>query len=150
MLGSGVGYNIQREHVYELPKLKRKVRIVRKDTNDADFIVPDSIEGWVKLLRKTLESHFITGEGFTYSTICVRGKGTPIKGFGGVASGPEELCWGIGEISKLLNSRSGKKVRPIDCLDIMNIIGYIVVAGNVRRSAQIAIGDYDDIQYLGS
>ncbi len=148
MLGSGVGYNIQREHVYELPKLKRKVRIVRKDTNDADFIVPDSREGWVKLLRKTLESHFITGEGFTYSTICVRGKGTPIKGFGGVASGPEELCWGIGEISKLLNSRSGKKVRPIDCLDVMNIIGYIVVAGNVRRSAQIAIGDYDDIQFL--
>ena len=148
MLGSGVGYNIQREYVYELPKLKRKVRIVRKDTNDADFIVPDSREGWVKLLRKTLESHFITGEGFSYSTICVRGKGTPIKGFGGVASGPEELCWGIGEISKLLNSRSGKKVRPIDCLDVMNIIGYIVVAGNVRRSAQIAIGDYDDIQYL--
>ena len=148
MLGSGVGYNIQREHVYELPKLKRKVRIVRKDTNDADFIVPDSREGWVKLLRKTLESHFITGEGFTYSTICVRGKGTPIKGFGGVASGPEELCWGIREISKLLNSRAGKKARPIDCLDIMNIIGYIVVAGNVRRSAQIAIGDYDDIQYL--
>ena len=148
MLGSGVGYNIQREYVYELPKLKRKVRIIRKDTNDADFIVPDSREGWVKLLRKTLESHFITGEGFTYSTICVRGKGTPIKGFGGVASGPEELCWGIREISKLLNSRAGKKVRPIDCLDIMNIIGYIVVAGNVRRSAQIAIGDYDDIQYL--
>jgi len=148
MLGSGVGYNIQREYVYELPKLKRKVRIVRKDTNDADFIVPDSREGWVKLLRKTLEAHFITGEGFTYSTICVRGKGTPIKGFGGVASGPEELCWGIREISKLLNSRAGKKVRPIDCLDVMNIIGYIVVAGNVRRSAQIAIGDYDDIQYL--
>ena len=148
MLGSGVGYNIQREYVYELPKLKRKVRIVRKDTNDADFIVPDSREGWVKLLRKTLESHFITGEGFSYSTICVRGKGTPIKGFGGVASGPEELCWGIREISKLLNSRAGKKARPIDCLDIMNIIGYIVVAGNVRRSAQIAIGDYDDIQYL--
>jgi len=148
MLGSGVGYNIQREYVYELPKLKRKVRIVRKDTNDADFIVPDSREGWVKLLRKTLEAHFITGEGFTYSTICVRGKGTPIKGFGGVASGPEELCWGIREISKLLNSRAGKKARPIDCLDIMNIIGYIVVAGNVRRSAQIAIGDYDDIQYL--
>ena len=148
MLGSGVGFNIQREHVYELPKLKRKVRIIRKDTNDADFIVPDSREGWVTLLRKTLESHFITGEGFTYSTICVRGKGSAIKGFGGVASGPEELCWGIGEISKLLNSRSGKKVRPIDCLDVMNIIGYIVVAGNVRRSAQIAIGDYDDVQFL--
>ena len=39
---------------------------------------------------------------------------------------------------------------PIDCLDIMNIIGPIVVAGNVRRSAQIAIGDYDDLQYIRS
>ena len=27
MLGSGVGYNIQREHVYQLPKVKRKVKV---------------------------------------------------------------------------------------------------------------------------
>jgi len=147
MLGSGVGYNIQKEFVYELPKPK-KAKIVRQDTKDADFIVPDSREGWVQLLRKTLESHFVSGKGFSYSTICVRGKGAPIKSFGGVASGPEELCYGINEISKILNNRAGKKVRPIDCLDIMNIIGYVVVSGNVRRSAQIAIGDCDDIQFL--
>lgn len=149
MLGSGVGYNIQREYVYALPKVK-KAKITRLDTQDADFIVPDTREGWVELLEKTLNAHFITGKGFTFSTICVRGKGTPIKGFGGVASGPEELCWGIEQISKLLNDRAGKKARPIDCLDIMNIIGYIVVAGNVRRSAQIAIGDMDDLQYLNA
>ena len=149
MLGSGVGYNIQREHVYELPKVKpKKIKIIRKDTPDADFIVPDSREGWVELLRRSLEAHFYTGQGFTYSTICIRGKGEPIKGFGGVASGPNELCWGIERISEQLNKRRGKKLRPIDCLDIMNIIGYIVVAGNVRRSAQIAIGDYDDTQFL--
>ena len=71
-----------------------------------------------------------------------------IKGFGGTASGPEDLCWGMSEISKILNNRNNKKLRPIDCLDIMNIIGYIVVSGNVRRSAQLAIGDYDDIDYL--
>ena len=149
MLGSGVGYNIQREHVYELPKVnKKKIKIIRKDSKDADFIVPDSREGWIELLRRTLEAHFYEGRGFTYSTICVRGKGEPIKGFGGVASGPNELCWGIEQISGVLNNRRGKKLRPIDCLDMMNIIGYIVVAGNVRRSAQIAIGDYDDIQFL--
>lgn len=151
MLGSGVGYNIQKEHVYEIPQLlKKKIKIERKDTKDADFIVPDSREGWVKLLRKTLEAHFFEGEGFTYSTICIRGKGTPIKGFGGLASGPEELCWGIAEINKLLNERRGKKLNPVDCLDIMNIIGAVVVAGNVRRSAQIAIGDMDDLQYLNA
>jgi ribonucleotide reductase alpha subunit len=148
MLGSGVGFNIQKENVYQLPKLQKKIKIERKDSNDADFIVPDSREGWVKLLGKVLKAHFYAGEGFTYSTVCVRSKGAPIKGFGGTASGPEELCWGVTEIHKILNSRSNKKLRPIDCLDIMNIIGYIVVSGNVRRSAQIAIGDYDDTEFL--
>ncbi len=133
MLGSGVGYNIQREFVYELPKVKHDVVVTRVDTKDADFIVPDSREGWVELLRRVLEAHFITGKSFSYSTICIRSKGTPIKGFGGTASGPEELCWGMAEISKVLNERAGKKVRPIDCLDVMNIIGYVVVSGNVRR-----------------
>jgi ribonucleoside-triphosphate reductase len=52
------------------------------------------------------------------------------------------------EINKILNSRSGKRLSSVDCLDIMNIIGKIVVAGNVRRSAQIALGDVDDIEYL--
>jgi ribonucleotide reductase alpha subunit len=148
MLGSGVGYNIQKHNVYQLPKLKGKVKIERKDTGDADFIVPDTREGWVKLLGRVLKAHFFSGEGFTYSTICIRSKGAPIKGFGGTASGPEDLCWGIGEINRILNSRAHKKLRPIDCLDIMNIIGSVVVAGNVRRSAQIAIGDYDDLEFL--
>ena len=148
MLGSGVGYNLQREFVYELPYPKKNIKIVRKDTSDADFIVPDSREGWVELLRRVLEAHYYTGKGFSYSTICIRGKGAPIKGFGGTASGPEELCWGLDQISQIINKRGGKKIRPIDCLDIMNIIGYIVVAGNVRRSAQIAIGDSDDRQFL--
>lgn len=149
MLGCGVGYNIQREYVYELPKARR-VRITRKDTNDADFIVPDSREGWCKLLERTLTAHFITGEGFSYSTVCIRGAGKPIKGFGGTSSGPEPLATGITQINETLNKRAGKKIRPIDALDVMNILGSIVVAGNVRRSAQIAIGDYDDIQFLNA
>ena len=148
MLGAGVGYNIQKQHVYQLPKLKNKIKIEHKEDNDVDFIVPDNREGWVKLLGKVLKAHFYSGEGFTYATHCVRKKGAPIKGFGGTASGPEELLWGIDEIHNILNSRSGKKLRPIDCLDIMNIIGFIVVSGNVRRSAQIAIGDYDDKEFL--
>jgi ribonucleotide reductase alpha subunit len=148
MLGSGVGFNIQRENVYQLPKVTRKVKIERKDENDADFIVPDSREGWVELLRRTLEASFITGEGFSYACHLIRHKGSPIKGFGGTASGPEDLVSGMQEINKLLNSRGGKRISPVDALDIMNIIGSIVVAGNVRRSAQIALGDHDDIEYL--
>ena len=148
MLGSGVGFNIQREHVYQLPKVKRKVKVTRLDENDADFIVPDSREGWVELLDRVLRASFETGSSFTFATHLIRGKGSAIKGFGGTASGPEDLVWGMLEINRILNERSGKRLRPIDCLDIMNIIGKIVVAGNVRRSAQIAIGDHDDLEYL--
>ena len=148
MLGSGVGFNIQREHVYQIPKVLKKVKVERMDVNDADFIVPDSREGWVELMRRVLEASFVTGQGFTYACHLIRSKGSPIKGFGGVASGPQDLVWGIGEINNILNSRAGKRLRSIDCLDIMNIIGRIVVAGNVRRSAQIALGDYDDFDFL--
>jgi len=148
MLGGGVGFNIQAEQVYELPKVRHDVHIVRRDEKDVDFIVPDNREGWVELLRRVLMSFFITGKHFSYSTICIRGKGSPIQSFGGTASGPEDLCKGIGNIVSILKARVGSKLRPVDCLDIMNIIGDVVVAGNVRRSAQLALGDATDQAYL--
>jgi hypothetical protein len=152
-LGSGVGYNLQHKHVDKLPVVRDWFTApTRVYDGGADFIIPDSREGWVKFLGKTLKAAFLSqrkeGGTFTYSTQVVRGKGTPIKGFGGVASGPEDLVWGIGKISEVLMKRRGKKIRPIDALDIMNIIGHIIVAGNVRRSAQIALGDPDDIEFL--
>jgi ribonucleotide reductase alpha subunit len=149
MLGSGVGYSLKKEHVYKLPKVKRKkIKIKNHNDKQADFIVPDTREGWVKLLGKILKAYFYSGEGFTYSTQLVRDRGEAIKGFGGVASGAGILIEGMEEICNILDNRRGKQLRPIDCLDIMNIIGMIVVAGNVRRSAQIAIGDQDDLEFL--
>ena len=152
-LGSGVGYSIQREHVDKLPAVKPWFKApTRVDDNGADFIIPDSREGWVKFLGKTLKAAFLSQSPeqgtFTYSTKCVRPAGQAIKGFGGTASGPEDLAKGIQWISEVLTKRLGEKVHPVDCLDIMNIIGYIIVAGNVRRSAQIAIGDCNDIEFL--
>ena len=70
------------------------------------------------------------------------------NGFVSHNSGPEELVIGINKIAAVLTKRRGKKLRPIDALDIMNIIGEIIVAGNVRRSAMIAIGDPDDVEFL--
>lgn len=148
MLGGGVGFGITPSDVYTLPKVIGPVNVIRRDGNDVDFIVPDNREGWVELLRRTLQAYFFTGRSFTYSTHCVRGKGERIKGFGGIASGPGELVKGIGQICGVLSGRIGKKIRPVDALDIMNIIGSIVVSGNVRRSAQIAVGSPKDIDFL--
>lgn len=148
MMGGGVGFSVRREDVHELPKVKKDVKIVHLNSKDADFIVPDSRGGWVSLLRKVLDSWFVTGNSFSYSTILVRSAGETIKGFGGTASGPVILVDGIAKICQVLAAREGKKLRSIDVLDICNIIGSIVVAGNLRRSAEIALGDPDDILFL--
>lgn len=150
MLGAGCGYRISQEDVAKFPVIQN-VCITRIDVKDADFIVPDSRQGWVKLLGKTLKSHFYSGEGFTYSCQLLRSKGAPIKSFGGTSSGPEVLYEGIAKINEILNKQAVEgsgKMSSVLCLDIMNIIGKIVVSGNVRRSAQIALGDASDVEYL--
>lgn len=148
MLGGGVGFSVKREDIHELPKVISGVKISHQNTKDAAFIVPDSREGWVSLLRNIVHSFFENGKSFTYSTILIRGAGEKISGFGGTASGPMILVEGMEKIIGIFQAREGKKLRSIDVLDINNIIGSIVVAGNVRRSAQIAIGDPDDHLYL--
>lgn len=148
MLGGGVGFSIRREDIHELPRVKKEVNIIHKNTKDADFIVPDSREGWIRLLERVLEAFYVNGKSFTYSTILIRGAGERIGGFGGIASGPQILIDGIEKIVNIFKTRESKKLRSVDVLDICNIIGGIVVSGNVRRSAQIAIGDPDDYLFL--
>ncbi len=147
MLGVGQGYSIRYEHVNKLPMVKF-ANALRRDQNDSDFIVPDSREGWVKLFEQVLRAHFETGESFTYSCMLLRSHGAPIKGFGGTASGGEVLADGMRQIDAIFNRRAGQKLRPVDCLDILNLVAFIVVSGNTRRSAQLAIGDVSDLDFL--
>jgi len=156
MLGGGVGFSVERSKIHELPKVKTGVSITHERSNDADIIVPDSRQGWRRLLHAVLKSYFETGKSFSYSTILIREYGAPLKTFGGTASGPGALIEGIADICKIFENRvdyekkppEGKKLRSIDVLDICNIIGRIVVSGSSRRSAQIAIGDPDDVLFL--
>lgn len=148
MLGGGVGFSVERSKIHDLPKVKAGVSISHERSNDADIIVPDSRQGWKRLLHSVLKSFFDTGKSFSYSTILIREFGAPLKTFGGTASGPGALIEGIADICKVMQNREGKKLRSVDVLDICNIIGRIVVSGSSRRSAQIAIGDPDDVLFL--
>lgn len=148
MLGGGVGFSVERSKIHDLPKVKSNVAVTHERSNDADIIVPDSRHGWKRLLHAVLKSYFETGKSFSYSTILIREYGAPLKTFGGTASGPGALIDGISDICKVLDGRVGKKLRSIDVLDICNIIGRIVVSGSSRRSAQIAMGDPDDVLFL--
>lgn len=151
MLGGGVAFNVEPQFVYGLPKVRSLTKnITHVDDNDCDFIVPDNREGWVELLKRIVDAYFVTGVGFEYNTKCVRGRGEPISTFGGTASGPAELVSNCQKITKVFNNRLGEKLSPVDCVDVCNLIGAIVVSGNVRRSAQLALCVPNDLEFLGA
>jgi ribonucleotide reductase alpha subunit len=149
MLGGGVSPNISKEYTQELPRVKRGVRCVLKNTKDADFICPDSKEGWVKLWKSILDAYLITGKSFTYSTVCIRPEGEPIKTFGGIAPGPRPLIEGTKELCRILERREGKKLRTEDVADIVCVGGEMVKSGGVRRTALLLAGDPDDALFNG-
>lgn len=146
MLGGGVGFDVR--HGADLG-IVRGGTVRHEDRADADFITPDSREGWSLLLKTVLET-VINGGNLTYSTQLIRPEGAPIEGFGGIASGPGILVEGIEKICEIINQARGRLLTSVDVLDISNLIGGIVVSGNVRRSAQIAIGSPDDGSFLRS
>jgi len=148
MLGGGVGCNISKEYTFELPRVKTHVNISHKNTKDADFIVPDSKEGWIELLRLIANSFLITGKSFTFSTICIRPEGELLKTFGGIAPGPKPLIDGALSLIKLFEGRAGKKLRTDDVADWITVQGEIIKSGGVRRTALILGGDPDDVSYL--
>ena len=136
MLGVGVGFDTDGAG---------KFNVQEPIPDDAPYIIPDSREGWVESLRIILDSFLDPSRHklpeFDYSEI--RPEGSPIKRFGGVASGPAPLKKMHMAITTILRANVGEPITMRSIADIGNIIGTCVVAGNVRRSAEILFTDYD-------
>lgn len=140
MLGVGVGFDTKGAGKLTIQKPNDEVNLV---------VIEDSREGWVEALKLVIESYLVEGKNtvsLDYSQI--RKYGEPIKGFGGVASGPDPLKTLIESIREQFNGRSGETITSEDIVDIMNKIGVCVVSGNVRRTAEIAIGSPFDKSYM--
>ena len=141
MLGVGVGFDTKGAN-------EIVVKGVDKDRDSQTFQIPDTREGWVESLRLLLESYFHGQAPVEFDYSIVRPAGVPIKGFGGVSSGPEPLQEVHESITEVLESNSGEPITITTIVDIMNLIGKCVVAGNVRRTAEIVFGDADNEEYL--
>ena len=61
---------------------------------------------------------------------------------------PEPLEEVHEEIRQVLNNNAGQPITITTIVDIMNLIGKCVVAGNVRRTAEIVFGDPNSEEYL--
>lgn len=137
MLGIGVGFDTLGN--------EKGMSIYQPDDIVVTYTVPDDREGWVESVRILLNSMLRPSQhtiAFDYSL--VRPAGAPIKGFGGVASGPGPLITLHERIRKVIGERAGDKIDSRAITDIINLIGTCVVAGNVRRSATLALGQPDD------
>ena len=141
MLGVGVGFDTKGAG-------EIVVKGVNKTRNKEVFEIPDTREGWVESLRLLLESYFHGTSAIQFDYSKIRQAGEPIKGFGGVSSGPEPLKEVHDDIKKVLENNSGEPITVTTIVDIMNLIGKCVVAGNVRRTAEIVFGDPDSEEYL--
>ena len=141
MLGVGVGFDTKGAG-------EIVVKGVNKTRNKEVFEIPDTREGWVESLRLLLESYFHGTSAIQFDYSKIRQAGKPIKGFGGVSSGPEPLKEVHDDIKKVLENNSGEPITVTTIVDIMNLIGKCVVAGNVRRTAEIVFGDPDSEEYL--
>ena len=139
MLGVGVGWDT---------KGAGKVTIQEPIYSDKVFEVQDSREGWVDLVRNVLESYVRVTKcpkQIDYSR--VRPAGSPIRTFGGTASGPGPLKELVESIHKVLRPLIGKPITSTAIADLFNLEGRCVVSGNVRRSAEIGFGDPNDTEF---
>jgi adenosylcobalamin-dependent ribonucleoside-triphosphate reductase len=141
MLGVGVGFDTKGAG-------EILIKGINKNREEETFIIPDTREGWVESLRLLLESYFHETSSIIFNYTKIRPAGAPIKGFGGVSSGHEPLKEIHEEIRQVLDRNVGEPITVTTIVDIMNLIGKCVVAGNVRRTAEIVFGDPYDDEYL--
>ncbi|APD02871.1 ribonucleoside-triphosphate reductase, adenosylcobalamin-dependent [Lactiplantibacillus plantarum] len=122
-------------------------------TDAAYYRLPDTREGWVLSNAHLIDLHFASTnpkgqKNLVLDMSDIREKGAKIKGFGGTASGPMPLIEMLFDINKILNARVRRHLSSVDMTDIGNMIGKTVVAGNVRRSAELALGSADDEDFI--
>ena len=115
------------------------------------YHIEDSREGWVNSVTRLLQSYDkdqnLLFPIFDYSFI--RPVGTPLKTFGGIASGPKPLIKLHKRIEKYMDKFVNGIFSPLRTLvDIMNAIGACVVAGNIRRSSELFLGNIHDDEFI--
>ena len=138
MSGCGVGYSVEGEYIEKLPRIRRQ-----KNEPPIQHVVEDSTDGWADSLRTGLEAWF-NGRDVHFNYSLIRPAGAVLRIKGGRASGPEPLHKMLEFAKSRILARQGSTLRPLDAHDIMCAVGAAAVSGGVRRTAMIALFDYND------
>ena len=138
MNGTGVGFSVESKDVEQLP-------IIAEDFHPSDttIMVADSKLGWAKALKELIHLLY-SGQIPKWDLSKVRPAGTPLKTFGGRASGPEPLDALFKFCVAKFKGAAGRRLNTLEAHDIVCKIADIVVVGGVRRSALISLSDLND------
>jgi len=159
MVGTGVGFSVEKKYITKLPKFNNKIKLTILDYQEkevksektsvvvsdgiARIYIGDSREGWTDGLEEFLLLMTQDISEIVISLDNVRPKGSRLKRFGGKASGPEPYGQMISKLHEIITATDGT-LKPVDVLDVCNIVAENVVAGGVRRSAELAMVDADE------
>lgn len=141
--GTGVGYSVSNSHIAKLPAIS-------KPKKNRRYLIPDNIEGWADAVKVLMKSYFgLSTWKPDFDFRAIRAKGERLITSGGVAPGPEPLKICLMHIEAILERKQdGDKLSSLECHDILCHIANAVLAGGIRRSAMIALFDYDDEDML--
>jgi len=138
MNGTGVGFSVEEEFVNKLPAVAEEFY-----ETESVIVVRDSKLGWAKALKE-LYGMLWMGQIPTWDLSKVRPAGTPLKTFGGRASGPEPLEDLFKFSISIFQNAKGRKLKSVEAHDLVCKIAEIVVVGGVRRSALISLSNLGD------
>ncbi len=138
MNGTGVGFSVERQNVNKLP-------VIAESFYDSDTVITvrDSKLGWAKAYKELIGLLYI-GQIPRWDTSLVRPAGSPLKTFGGRASGAAPLENLFNFTVQVIKNAKGRKLNSVECHDIVCKIAEVVVVGGVRRSALISLSNLSD------
>ncbi|CAM9105430.1 unnamed protein product, partial [Ectocarpus fasciculatus] len=120
----------------------------REGPSELNIVVDDSREGWRDAFKLLLEAYFFGHQVPVLDVSNLRPAGAPIRGFGGVSQGSAPLVELMASVKATLDPLIGKPLSVTAIVDLMNKVGVCVVAGNVRRTAEIAFGNPESDEYI--
>lgn len=138
MNGTGVGFSVESRFTEQMPTVAEKLY-----ESDTTIVVADSKLGWAKSLKELIHLLY-SGQIPKWDLSKVRAAGTPLKTFGGRASGPAPLDSLFKFCVDTFKKAVGRRLTTLECHDIVCKIAEIVVVGGVRRSALISLSDLSD------
>lgn len=158
--GCGVGFKPIVGTLNGFSKPIKNIRVVRStrtakggnehnvETWDAEtktwtIQVGDSAEAWAKSIGKLLAGKY-PADTLVLDFSQLRPAGERLKGYGWISSGDSAISTAYTAIANILNGRADSLLTRMDILDIVNHLGTILSS---RRSAEIALFDYDQPEW---